>query len=191
MARGKPRADAILTATIELLAETGYAALTIDAVAARAHASKATVYRRWRGKPALIKAALDSLDAEHNAAIPDTGALRSDLVSVMQAMRDKATAPYVAMIQDLVHSARRDLALAAALQSHTEAEQLSPFAIVLRRAVARKRLSAAAPTALVHDVAEAMILRQLQTASPFDDAFISRVVDQLLLPLLRQKRSRN
>lgn len=188
MARGKPRENAILSSTIELLGELGYAALTMDAVAARAHASKATMYRRWRGKPELVKAALDSLDADHNATIPDTGALRSDLVGVMRALREKATAPYVAMMEDLAHCARREPALAAALRSHTAAEQLSPFAVVLQRAVARKRLPSSAPTALVHDVAEALILRQLNTASPFDDAFICRVVDDVLLPLLRRKR---
>jgi hypothetical protein len=146
------------------------------------------MYRRWRGKPELVKAALDALDARDNAAIPDTGALRSDLVAVMEAMRDKASAPYVAMIQDLVMSSRRDPALAALLRAHVEDDELSPFHAVLLRAVERKRLSADAPTELVHDVAEAMVLRQLQTGAPFDDAFIARVVDDVLLPLLRRKR---
>jgi AcrR family transcriptional regulator len=190
MARGQEREDAILTATIELLGELGYEAITMDAVAARAHASKATMYRRWRNKAELVKAALDSLDADHNAAIPDTGALRSDLVAVMEAMREKATASYVAMIQDLVLVARRDTVLAEALQSHIDNDELSPFQTVLRRAVERRKLHADAPTDLVHDVAEAMILRQLQTGSPFDRAFIDRVVDDVLLPLLRKKRSR-
>jgi AcrR family transcriptional regulator len=190
MVRGKPREDAILHSTLELLAELGYAALTMDAVAARAHASKATMYRRWRNKAALVKAALDALDAGDNAAIPDTGALRSDLVAVMEAARAKATAPYVAMIQDLVIAAQRDKVLAAALRTHIEDDELSPFQAVLHRAVARKRLPAGAPTELVHDVAEALVLRQLQTGAPFDDAFIARVVDDVLLPLLRKKRAR-
>jgi hypothetical protein len=42
----------------------------------------------------------------------------------------------------------------------------------------------------VHDVAEAMILRQLQLEAPFNRVFIARVVDDLLLPLLHMKRSR-
>jgi AcrR family transcriptional regulator len=191
VARGQDREDAILTSIIELLGELGYEAITMDAVAARAHASKATMYRRWRNKSELVKAALDALDADHNATIPDTGALRSDLVAVMEGLRDKATASYVAMIQGVVNAARRDKALAASLRSHIENDALSPFQAVLRRAVVRKRLSADAPTDLVHDVAEAMILRQIQTGSPFDGAFISRVVDDVLLPLLRKKRSRN
>lgn len=190
VARGKEREDAILTSAIVLLGELGYDALTMDAVAARAHASKATMYRRWRSKAELVKAALDSLDAGHNATIPDTGALRSDLVAVMEALRDRATPSYVAMIQGLAVAARRDAALAASLRSHLEDDELSPFQAVLCRAVERKRLAADAPVELVHDVAEAMILRQVQTGSAFDGAFIDRVVDEVLLPLLRKKRGR-
>jgi AcrR family transcriptional regulator len=188
MVRGQPREDALLRATIELLGEVGYEALTVDAVAARARASKATIYRRWRNKAELVKAALDSLDAEHNAAIPDTGALRSDLVAVMAAVREKATGAYVAMINDLIVAARRDEALAAALKSHVENEALSPFQAVLCRAIERGRLPADAPAGLVHDVAEAMVLRRLQTGAPFDDAFIDKVVDGVLLPLLRRRK---
>jgi len=157
----------------------------MDAVAARARASKATMYRRWRNKAELVKAALDSLDAGENEQIPDTGALRSDLVAVMKSVRERATPAYVAMIQGLVVAARSDRELGVLLQSHVEREDLSPFHEVLRRAVARKELAASAPIQLVHDVAEAMVIRQLQVGAVLDRAFISRVVDGVLLPLLR------
>ena len=54
---GRPRDEtrdaAILAATLDVLGDVGYDRLTIDAVAPRAKASKATVYRRWSGKAAL------------------------------------------------------------------------------------------------------------------------------------------
>ncbi len=184
MVRGKAREEALLTATIQLLTSVGYEALTMDAVAAHARASKATLYRRWAGKAELVKAALDSLDETDNDAIPETGRLRSDLLAVMHALRDKASASYVRLLQDLVHAARRDPQLAQLLRAHTEANELSPFDVVLRRAIGKKQLSSKAPLELVHDVAEAMILRQLQLEAPFDDAFVLRVVDGVLLPLL-------
>jgi len=87
-------------------------------------------------------------------------------------------------------AARRDPALAASLRAHIEDEELSPFRVVLQRAVQRRALPAGAPTELVHEVAEAMISRQLQAGSPFDDTFILRVVDDVLLPLLGKKRRR-
>jgi hypothetical protein len=108
----------------------------------------------------------------------------------MEGVRERTTAGYVAMLQDLVLAARRDQILAASLKAHVEDEELSPFHAVLQRAVRRKRLAATAPVELVHDVAEAMVLRQLQTGAPFDRAFVARVVDEVLLPLLRRRRAR-
>jgi AcrR family transcriptional regulator len=186
MPRGIERERAILQAAIELLREVGYQSMTLDAVAARAAASKATIYRRWRDKAQLTRAALDALDARDNAAVPDTGGLRGDLVAVMEMLQKKATAAYLGMIQDLIAAARTDKALAKALKSHIENEELSPFEQVLRRAVERKYVTRHAPVKLVHDVAEAMIQRQLQAGSPFNQRFIERVVDGVLLPLLKR-----
>ena len=49
-----------MSAVISLLGETGYEAMTMDAVAARARASKTTIYRRWPGKAELVRAAVDA-----------------------------------------------------------------------------------------------------------------------------------
>lgn len=190
MARGKTREDAILTAALELLREEGYEAMTMDGLAARARASKATIYRRWTSKARVVKAALDAVDADQAASAPETGALRSDLVAVMRSLREKANQPYVEVMTELVTAARRDPELAALLDDHVADDELSPFRDVLRRAVRRRELSRTVDDELVHDIAEAMILRQLQLRLPFDEAFIDRVVDRILLPLMRRKRSR-
>ncbi|QUQ64846.1 TetR/AcrR family transcriptional regulator [Kutzneria sp. CA-103260] len=184
MVRGKEREDAILAAVIELVVEGGYANLTMDGVAARAQASKATIYRRWRNKAQLVKAALDAYDAEQNEAIPDTGELRSDLYAVMRALKERANERHLALINGLIAAARHDEELDAALKEHVANEELSPFLVSLQRAVDRGELPADADSELVHDVAEAMIMRQV-TAGEFDEAFISRVVDDVLLVLLR------
>lgn len=184
MARGEERERAILDATTELVAEVGYQALTMDAVAARARASKATIYRRWRNKPELVKAALDAHDAEFNLTIPDTGELRADLVEVMRAARGKATDRFLGLLSALMAAAKYDRELAAALRAHQEDDELSPFAASLQRAVARGDAPAGVDMTLVHDVAEALIMRQLAVGLPFDDAFITRVVDRVLLPLI-------
>jgi AcrR family transcriptional regulator len=83
---GRPRNetydDAILDATMAILAESGYAGLTIDGVAARARLGRPTIYRRWASKPELVVAALS-----RNAGLPpalDTGSLRGDLIAVQE-----------------------------------------------------------------------------------------------------------
>ena len=69
----------ILEATLEVLDEVGYDLLTMDAVATRAKASKATLYRRWKGKPELVVAAI--MAHKGDAVVPDTGSLRGDLIA--------------------------------------------------------------------------------------------------------------
>lgn len=89
---GRPRDprldDAILAATLELLADGGYAALTIEAVAARAGVGKATVYRRVRGKEQLVIDAVASLiePIEH----VDGTSVRDELVGMLEAVRRKS-----------------------------------------------------------------------------------------------------
>lgn len=171
---------------MDLVAEHGYPAMTMDAVAARANASKATIYRRWRNKAELVKAALDAFDADHNAEVADTGTLRGDLLAVLEALGGKASEDYLAMIGGLVAAARHDADLAAALREHVENEELSPFHDALRRAMDRGELPAATDVDLVHDVAEAMILRQTQFGTGLHAAFRTRLVDDVLLVLLRR-----
>ncbi|MGC4093159.1 MAG: TetR/AcrR family transcriptional regulator [Polyangiaceae bacterium] len=190
MVRGKPRVDAILSASIGLLEEVGYEAMTIDAVAARAHSSKATIYRRWQSKAQLVKAALDQLDAEHNRVIPETGTLRSDLIAVALSIKGRATPAHVAMMHGVALAARSDPELAQLLRSHVQDEALSPFQVVLTRAIERKWLPARTNAVLIHDVAEAMVLRQLQLGAPLNRAFVLRLVDQVILPLLGKDKKR-
>ena len=76
-ARGRPRSaevdEAVLLATVELAGEVGVSRLSMDDVAVRAKVSKATIYRRWASKEALV------LDALRAAMVPieddDTGSL--------------------------------------------------------------------------------------------------------------------
>ena len=94
---GRPRDaradEAILDAALEVLAELGPARFTVDEVAARAGCGKATIYRRWPSRGALL------LDTGHHRmglhiADPDTGTVRGDLIVIMgelvRKMRDTA-----------------------------------------------------------------------------------------------------
>src|ERR1700677_2004443 len=74
------RDAALREAALELLAEIGYDRLSIDAVAARARASKMTIYRRWSGKAELVVDALRCLKKPR--PMPDTGSLRGDLTAM-------------------------------------------------------------------------------------------------------------
>src|SRR5580693_10631580 len=86
--RDEGREQAIRDAAIELLAEVGYDAMSIEAVAVRARSSKATIYRRWPGKAELVAEAIRRRSEPALQDIPDTGSLRSDLRVLVQRMFD-------------------------------------------------------------------------------------------------------
>ncbi|MEV6560712.1 TetR/AcrR family transcriptional regulator [Nocardia sp. NPDC051756] len=184
MIRGAEREQAILAATYALLGEIGYAAITMDAVAARAQASKATIYRRWPGKPALVKAAMDAHDAEYVAEIPDTGTVRGDLIAALVNLTAQVDEHYVTMMTGLMHAMRVDAELAEALREHVADEDLGPFRTVVERAVARGELPAGTATELAHQVSEGQIMRRMFLGEPLDRGFLADLVDDLLLPIL-------
>lgn len=82
--RNEQSRRAILAAALELLTETDYSAVTIEAIAARAGVGKQTIYRWWRGKGAVILDALAD-NMPEALALPDTGDLRADLRQVLRA----------------------------------------------------------------------------------------------------------
>lgn len=76
----KARTAAILRVVLEELAEVGYSALSVDAVASRVGIAKTTIYRRYPTKMALVQAAMTQLVDESFGEVPDTGSLRGDLI---------------------------------------------------------------------------------------------------------------
>jgi AcrR family transcriptional regulator len=184
-ARGEQREQAILAAVTGLLGEAGYEALTMDAVAARAHASKATIYRRWPGKAELVRAAVDAHIAGRVPSAHDTGSLRGDLLTVLQAMRSHLTPEFMAMMSGLVHAMRADPDLSASLRSLIDQDRVAEE--IIGRAVRRGELPAPDATrlaSLVHEVIEAQIFRQLMITVGLDSGFARHVVDDIILPLL-------
>jgi AcrR family transcriptional regulator len=83
---GRPRSvqrdQAILAAALQELTDSGFDAMSIEGVAARAHVGKTTIYRRWPSKEALVLAAIQSMQAE--APILDTGNLQADLRAMVE-----------------------------------------------------------------------------------------------------------
>ena len=111
-------------ATVELLAETGYAALSVDAIARRAGTSKPAIYRRWPSKAHLVHEAVFPIsDATE---LPDTGTLLGDVREMVRRTVDVLTTPAArAALPGLVGEMAADPTLHAAL--------LERFADVLSR----------------------------------------------------------
>lgn len=104
---GRPRsarADrAILKAAIELLVEEGYGGMSVEAVASRAQVGKATIYRRWQSKKALVADALRGLSED--VRMPDTGNTREDLIALLLDFRRVTSASYIGPMTGRIISA--------------------------------------------------------------------------------------
>jgi AcrR family transcriptional regulator len=89
---GRPRSEAshqsIIRATLELLLESGYRALTMEGVRARAGVGKATIYRRWSSKEELVRDVIVFMHDDLQA--PDTGSLRGDYEGMASLVRSAA-----------------------------------------------------------------------------------------------------
>ena len=180
------RRTAICEAAFELLAQVGYDRMSMDAVAARARASKATIYRAWPNKPDLVMEAIKHRLGE--ATTPaDTGSLRGDLVEHMKRACFVACGEDGAVVSGLLTAATRNPDLSRTLHQHLYETKQQMYEVMIARAVARGELGDGADPGLLHEVVHALVLaRRLSELGPMDDAFAERVVDRVLLPVLRQ-----
>jgi AcrR family transcriptional regulator len=84
---GRPRSEqarlAILSSALKLLGKKGFSDLTIEDVAAHANVGKATVYRWWPHKAALIADAF-ACSTKQKLHFPDTGSVRTDMSQQMR-----------------------------------------------------------------------------------------------------------
>jgi AcrR family transcriptional regulator len=140
---GRPRSresgEAILEATGKLLSSEGYLGLTVSKVAARARASKSTIYRRWPTKEHLVMAAFD----RYPAMIPrDRGDLLSDLIDLYQQhLRVYYRAPMGAIVPRLVAERVSNPALSVLFDA-LMSRRLDPTRVIVRRAIERGELPA-------------------------------------------------
>ncbi|AXB41233.1 TetR/AcrR family transcriptional regulator [Amycolatopsis albispora] len=181
---GQARLDELLTATIDVLRETGYDRLTIDAVAARARASKATVYRRWPSKAALVVAAFTRAVQQHSPP-PETGSLREDLLAVLGGLMAELDR-LGDVVTGLVGELRRSPDLAEAMRTDFIATRRATMMHVFEAARARGEIDGNAALDTIWYLGPALVFfRTLLLGEPVDAAFAAHVADDIVLPLLR------
>ena len=173
----------LLRATQDLLIEDGFERLSVDAVAKRCSASKATIYRRWPSKAALVVAAVAALFPAPE--LPDTGDLRNDLMASARAylVEDGRSQ---AVLVSLLTAARHDLALQAAAHPVIGTPFSDVFAHILARAVSRGLIGAEVDIATISEIFPAVAFHSLAALGKrVDEDLIRRVIDSVLLPALR------
>jgi AcrR family transcriptional regulator len=186
---GRPRdpsRDGVIRAAIlRLLADVGYGALTMDAVASEAGVGKATIYRRWRTKQDLVVDTISELNRAE-AAPADTGSLEGDLQAMMHSLVSVITGPTGAATLSLLSTVPHQPALAQAFQSGPLAVWRQSFEEIWTRAEQRGEIRKGAGTSVIAETASALLVqRWLLTGRPVDDAYAEEVLDSVVLPLIR------
>jgi AcrR family transcriptional regulator len=185
-----PTRDApILDAALVVLAESGYEGMTIDMVAARAGAARATVYRRWAAKADLVLAAVARL-AEADAGLdhlPDTGSYRGDVISLF--VPDTAGDQQVRMqaLTGLLTVARTDKRLADAATRAGIGPWIEANRILMQRAVDRGEFPPADVETLAQVIPMMCISRAVQH-QPVTREFSLALLDGVIIPALRGGR---
>jgi AcrR family transcriptional regulator len=165
--RGRPRSPeahrAILEATLELLVEGGFRALSMDAVAARAGVGKATIYRRWRSKTELVSAAVKLLNADIDLA--DTGTLRGDYLAIARQAMGAMNTPVSTIAPRLVAEATGEPELHAIFLDELVVPRRRALKILLRRAEERGEIRTGLDYDIVVDLLAGPVMYRLLVAA--------------------------
>jgi AcrR family transcriptional regulator len=184
---------ALLEAAWDELVETGYAKLTMESVARRAHTGIAVLYRRWANKDQLVLAAIEHYPKVHPVAIPDTGTLPGDLLALLTGMGEAratffaiaAASAFSGLLTDagLTLAQARDRVLGGAPTSRAE--------IIYQRAHDRGEIDLERiPSAVLAMPFDLLRHDLLMDPKPLEPARMHSIVNDLFMPLVQKHRSR-
>jgi len=139
---GRPRSEeahkAILEATLALLVEVGFSALTVEGVAQRAGVGKATIYRRWPSKLPLVVEAFGDLPG---FADVDTGSLEGDLKETLKSyLQAFVSSPLLTVFPSLAGERAHNPELSKLLEPVAK-DRREPFVRIFKRAQERGEIS--------------------------------------------------
>ncbi len=179
LVRGEPVVRGVMEATLAELASTGYGALRIEDVAARAGVNKTTVYRRWPTKEELVRAALLSIGSGRRVA-PNTGSLRTDLLEMAHNMVATVGSCEGQGVFRMILAAGPDSELMAIARSMKKGYEAVPRSVI-DAAVARGELVPGIEAMLLFSVLmPAIHHRLMMERAAVDEDFLGRLVDLLL-----------
>ena len=178
----------ILDAAVLLLGKVGYDRLTMDAVAAQAKASKATLYRRWSTKAALVVDAILRTKQALQAPEVDTGNLRDDLIATAcgaGGLADDRTSHIMAGVVTALH---HDPEFAEEFRTRVVAPKMETTRQLFERARDRGEITADLDLDLLAPALAGIVLhRSFVLGQPVDEKTVALVVDEIIMPAATRK----
>jgi AcrR family transcriptional regulator len=174
----------ILQAALAVLAELGYEGTTVDIVAARANAGRATVYRRWPTKAELILDAIDSIGQSAPArSLPDTGTLAGDFHEMLSVANRAGNSRPMQIISGLLPALKDNPELSAAVTRRMTAPQTAAMRAMLQRAKDRGEIPPDRNLDMLTLVLPAFsAYRAMIMNEPMDGAYVDAIIDDILIP---------
>jgi AcrR family transcriptional regulator len=169
--------EAIRVATVDVLLRDGFAGLTMEEVADRAGVGKASLYRRWPNKVALVVDAVHRL-AEDWVEVPDTGSVREDMLGFLRAIvRTKRTETEVFTVVSSEAACNPELAVAFRKEFLSGLDE--SLRMIVQRGVDRGELPPQTDVELVAALGPALVHHhRMTTGQPMDERFVRRIIDQ-------------
>jgi AcrR family transcriptional regulator len=166
----------VLDAALDLLAEKGFAALSVEGVAERSGVAKSTIYRHWPGLPALLLDAFGTVNPEP-PAFASAGSLRTDLRTFLSELTGAITASrWGSLLAALVDAAERDAQFSELTRNFVE-QRRGRLAELLRAAQDRGDLAAHwDPDLLAGLVGGNLFYRRLVSREPLDEGVVEDLV---------------
>ena len=177
------REDEILEATVALLLEVGYDRLTMDAVARRARASKATLYRRWDDKPSLVVDAMVRAKQAPTVETHDTGTLRGDLLSTFCGAHGMGHKETTGVLGAVITAISSDPEFGRRFREAFIAPKVEVSREIYQRAIARGEIPANVDIDVIAPALAGILLhRSFVLGLVPDDQTVERVIDHVILP---------
>ena len=183
-APGRPRSsaadEAILEAAVDVFAEVGLEALTMEGVAARAGVAKNTLYRRYPNKIDLVVSAVRCY-TNVGAPPPDTGTTRGDVRALVDDLVTIVTGTPMGRMLPILVAARTRVPELDLAYSEIVADKRARSAAIVQRGIERGDFRPDVDIELVVDAfVSAIFYRFLVTQAPLDEAFRAATVDTTL-----------
>jgi AcrR family transcriptional regulator len=170
---------AVFEAALQVLQERGYELTSIAEIAERAGVHETSLYRRWRTKEALLAEALLAR-TEEVIRVPDTGALRSDLVQFLQELRTFLQSPLGGAIMQQLASTAESTETTAARKTFW-CTRFSLAKVMFERAAQRGEIKAPVDPQLVTEtIIGPLYVRLLLTNEPLHADLPEQIVDLIL-----------
>jgi AcrR family transcriptional regulator len=175
--------ERVLTATLDLLMESGLGELTIDDISRRSGVAKTTIYRHWAGRSALVIDACSQM-TDGQEAPPDTGSLDGDLRAILTGIADLlGTARWPSILPSIIDAAEHDPEFAG-IHRRIQRGHAAPLRAALDRAALREEIPPAADrNAIAAALLGPLFYRRWFSREQIDAEFLEMIIQSAIAGL--------